>query len=49
MAQSTAKLTYDELGKGNREDLIDVITNISPTETPMFSTFGKTKAEGVTR
>ena len=26
---------------GNREDLLDVISNIAPTETPMFSTFGK--------
>jgi hypothetical protein len=44
MAQSTAFLTYDAVG--NREDLSDVITNISPEETPMFSTFGKTKAKG---
>lgn len=43
MAQSTAFLTYDAVG--NKEDLSDVITNISPTETPMFSTFGKVKAE----
>lgn len=28
----------------NREDLIDVITNISPEETPLFSSCGKTKA-----
>jgi len=26
-------------GSSNREDLMDVITNISPTETPMFSSF----------
>jgi hypothetical protein len=43
MAQATSKLTYDAVG--NREDLIDIITNISPTETPMLSRFGKTKAE----
>lgn len=43
MAQSTAALTYTTTG--NREDLSDVITNISPTETPMFSSFGKVKAE----
>jgi hypothetical protein len=28
----------------NREDLLDVITNISPSETPFFSSLGKTKA-----
>lgn len=44
MAQSSAKLTYDAVG--NREDLIDVITNISPTDTPFFSRFGKVKAKG---
>ena len=32
---------------GDREDLSDVITNISPAETPLFSTFGKGKASGV--
>lgn len=42
MAQATAKLTYDAVG--NREDLSDVITNISPVDTPMFSRFGKVKA-----
>lgn len=45
MSQSTAKLTFDAVG--NREDLTDVITNISPVETPFFSRFGKTKASGV--
>lgn len=34
--------TYQAIGR--REDLIDVITNISPTETPMLSRFGKTSA-----
>ena len=29
---------------GNREDLSDIITNISPTQTPLYSMFGKTKA-----
>lgn len=48
MSNLTAKLTYDEAGRGNRETLMDVLVNISPTETPMFSTFGKTKAEGTT-
>ena len=42
MAQSTAFLTYD--AAGNREDLMDVVTNISPTDTPMFSGFKKSKA-----
>lgn len=46
MAQSTAVLTYDAVG--NREDLLDVITNISPTETPMFSRFKKNKAKATT-
>jgi len=31
---------------GLREDLIDLITNISPTETPMLSRFSKRKATG---
>lgn len=43
MAQASAVLTYDAVG--NKEDLLDVITNISPTETPMFSSFGKVKAK----
>lgn len=34
--------TYD--AAGIREDLIDLITDISPTETPMLSRFGKIKA-----
>lgn len=46
MSQSSAKLTYDAVG--NREDLSDVITNISPTETPFLSRFGKVKAEATT-
>lgn len=36
--------TYD--AAGIREDLIDLITDISPTETPMLSRFAKTKATG---
>ena len=31
---------------GNREDLINVLVNISPEETPMLSGFKKTKASG---
>jgi hypothetical protein len=46
MAQASAVQTYDAVG--NREDLLDVIINISPTETPMFSDFGKTKAKSTT-
>ena len=34
--------TYTSIG--NREDLSDVIYNISPTETPFMSSVGKTKA-----
>jgi len=37
-----ATYSYDE--KTNREDLTDIVTNISPTETPLVSMFGKTKA-----
>jgi len=32
---------------GEREDLTDVIYNISPTDTPFMSSIGKTKATGV--
>ena len=46
MSQSTAALTYGTVG--NREDLMDAITNISPEETPMLSRFGKTKAKSTT-
>ncbi len=45
MSQSTAKTTFQAIG--NREDLTDVITMISPVETPFFSRFGKTKASAV--
>ena len=31
---------------GNREDLSDIIYNISPTDTPFMSSIGKEKAEG---
>lgn len=43
MATGTALQTY-HISTGNREDLMDVITRISPEETPFFSSFGKTKA-----
>jgi len=32
---------------GNREDLSDVIYSISPTDTPIMSSIGKTKATAV--
>jgi len=35
------------VGRQNREDLMDMITNISPTETPFLSTIGKSKANNV--
>lgn len=37
-----AEFTYDE--PTNREDLTDVITNISPTQTPITTMIGKAKA-----
>ena len=37
--------TYDRYDlKGDREDLIDKIFNTAPTETPVVSSFGRTKA-----
>jgi hypothetical protein len=46
MAQPTNTFdTYDSVG--NREDLSDIIYNISPTETPFLSGCGKSKAEAV--
>lgn len=41
MAQLT---TYTAVG--NREDLSDIIKNISPTDTPIYSLAGKEKADG---
>lgn len=38
--------TYQAVGE--REDLADVIVNISPTETPIFSAARKTRASGIT-
>lgn len=34
-------------GAANREDLLDVVTIISPTDTPMFTMFRKTKVKNV--
>ena len=36
---------YTDAAIGNREDLSDVLTNISPTSTPFFSSIGKTSAK----
>lgn len=38
-----ATYTYDEAT--NREDLSDVVVNLSPTDTPIISMIGKTKAK----
>ena len=35
------------LAVGNREDLSDIITNISPDETPLMQKFGRTKVTGM--
>ena len=37
-----ASNTYDAVG--NKEDVSDIITNISPDQTPLYSKIGKTKA-----
>ena len=37
--------TYQAIG--DREDLSDIIYNISPTDTPFMSAIGKEKASGV--
>jgi hypothetical protein len=37
--------TYQSIG--NRDDLTDMIYNISPTDTPFMSSIGKTKATAV--
>ena len=47
MAQpSTAFSTYDAVG--NREDLVDYIYDVSPTETPLLSALPRAKATAVT-
>jgi len=40
-----AHSSYDELGKGNREDLKDIISDVSPTETPLLTMMGTSKAK----
>ena len=37
-----ASNTYEAVG--NKEDVSDIITNISPSDTPIYSRIGKTKA-----
>ena len=41
MAQSSSSLVYDRVGV--RESLMDVVTNISPNDTPLFSGLAKVK------
>lgn len=41
---ANAHLTYGQVG--NREDLSDILTQISPEDTPLFTMFGETKATG---
>lgn len=43
-----AHTTFDEDDLGNREDLSDVIWDVSPTETPVLTMIGKNKATAVT-
>lgn len=43
---SDAYVTYEAVG--NREDLLDIITNISPDETPLMNKFGTSKVTGMT-
>ena len=35
------------IGAGNREDLLDVVTIISPVDTPLFTMFRKAKIHNV--
>lgn len=39
--------TYTYTAVGNREDLMDIITNISPDETPLMNKFGRSKVTGM--
>jgi uncharacterized protein DUF5309 len=43
--QTNAFLTYD--GIGNRENLSEIISNLSPEETPFSSAIGSTDAKGI--
>lgn len=45
MAMATgAHTTYDENDIGNREDLSDIIFDVSPTDTPLLTMMGRSKA-----
>jgi hypothetical protein len=43
--QTNTALTFSAIG--NREDLIDTIFNVDPTETPFMGSIGKNKADAV--
>lgn len=47
VGQSYQQSGASGVGRQNREDLEDLLTNISPIETPFLSNIGKTKAKGV--
>lgn len=47
MADTSTMALQTYQAVGNREDLMDIITDISPEETPMFTRFKKYKATGV--
>ena len=42
---TNAKNTYES--KGLREDLSNIISNISPADTPLFSSAGRASAKAV--
>lgn len=46
MAADAINATWNVVG--NREDLTDILTNISPTATPFFSSIGRTTARSTT-
>ena len=35
------------VGRGNREDLVNTVYDISPTQTPLLTALPRTKAEAV--
>ena len=39
--------TYTYEAVGNREDLLDIVTNITPDETPLMNKFGRSKVTGM--
>jgi hypothetical protein len=47
MARAGTFLMGFNVGGGNREDLLDMISNIDPWETPAFTSFPKTRANHV--